>query len=82
MLLLTNPNDPLGVIYKPGVVKNAILWARRNNVHTVVDEVFAMTVHKVCVPPPLDCCSAILSRLCIIHHLTYFKIWIIARKPP
>jgi aspartate/methionine/tyrosine aminotransferase len=47
MLLLTNPNDPLGVIYKPSVIVNAISWARRNNVHTIVDEIFALTVHNV-----------------------------------
>jgi len=46
MLLLTNPNDPLGVIYKPSVVMNAILWARRKNIHTIVDEIFALTVHS------------------------------------
>ena len=47
MLLLTNPNDPLGVIYKPNVVLNAIEWARSNSIHTVVDEIFALTVHMV-----------------------------------
>ncbi len=47
MLLLTNPNDPLGVIYKPSVIVNAISWARRNHVHTIVDEIFALTVHNV-----------------------------------
>jgi 1-aminocyclopropane-1-carboxylate synthase len=49
MLLLTNPNDPLGVIYNSSVVRGAITWARKNNIHTIVDEIFALTVHKVCV---------------------------------
>lgn len=46
MLLLTNPNDPLGVVYKPSTVRNAISWARSKNIHTIVDEIFALTVHK------------------------------------
>ena len=47
MLLLTNPNDPLGFIYKPSTVMNAISWARSKNIHTIMDEIFALTVHKV-----------------------------------
>ena len=47
ILLLTNPNDPLGVVYQPHVISDAISWARSHNVHTIVDEIFALTVHKV-----------------------------------
>jgi len=46
ILLLTNPNDPLGVVYQPKVILNAIQWARNRNIHTVMDEIFALTVHK------------------------------------
>ena len=46
ILLLTNPNDPLGVIYKPDVMRNAIMWARNRQLHTIVDEIFALSVHK------------------------------------
>lgn len=49
MLLLTNPNDPLGVVYQPHVISDAISWARSHNIHTVVDEIFALTVHKVSI---------------------------------
>jgi Aspartate/tyrosine/aromatic aminotransferase len=47
---LTNPNDPLGVIYKPKVMQNAVEWARARNIHTIVDEIYALSVHK---PPQL-----------------------------
>lgn len=46
VLLLTNPNDPLGVIYKPSVMRDAVKWARARNIHTIVDEIYALSVHK------------------------------------
>jgi hypothetical protein len=46
-LLLTNPNNPLGVIYKPEVMLAAVKWARKNGVKTIVDEIYAMSTHKV-----------------------------------
>lgn len=45
-LLLTNPNDPLGVVYRPNVMKQIVQWARGRNIHTIVDEVFALTIHQ------------------------------------
>lgn len=45
ILLLTNPNNPLGVNYRPNVVWDAIQWARSNRMHTVVDEVYALSQH-------------------------------------
>jgi len=45
MLLLTNPNDPLGVIYMPHVIYDAVFWARERQLHTVVDEIYALSVH-------------------------------------
>lgn len=45
-LLLTNPNDPLGVVYSPLVLKNAIGWARARGMHTVVDEIYALSVQR------------------------------------
>mmetsp|Transcript_29680 Transcript_29680/g.65759 ORF Transcript_29680/g.65759 Transcript_29680/m.65759 type:complete len:596 (-) Transcript_29680:38-1825(-) len=45
-LLLTNPHDPLGVIYRPQVMLNAISWARSRSMHTVVDEIYALSVHR------------------------------------
>ena len=45
-LLLTNPHNPLGVIYKPPVISNAITWARRRGLQTIVDEIYALGTHK------------------------------------
>lgn len=46
-LLLTNPNNPLGTIYSPEVMLRMISWARQRNMHTVVDEIYALGVHAV-----------------------------------
>lgn len=45
-ILLTNPNNPLGVIYKPQVVSDVITWARKRKLHTIVDEIYALSVHE------------------------------------
>jgi hypothetical protein len=46
-LLLTNPNNPLGIIYKPEVMLNAVKWARKKSLHTIADEIYALSTHKV-----------------------------------
>ena len=46
-LLLTNPNNPLGTIYSPTVIQNCVCWARSKNMHTIVDEIYALSVHNV-----------------------------------
>jgi len=45
IVLLTNPNNPLGINYNSTVVANCIQWARSHNMHTVVDEVYALSQH-------------------------------------
>mmetsp|Transcript_25582 Transcript_25582/g.39327 ORF Transcript_25582/g.39327 Transcript_25582/m.39327 type:complete len:398 (+) Transcript_25582:323-1516(+) len=45
-LLLTNPNNPLGVIYRPDVVMETIKWARRKGLSIVADEIYALSTHK------------------------------------
>jgi hypothetical protein len=45
ILLITNPNNPLGTIYPPELVKSAIEWARSRSMHTIVDELYALSVH-------------------------------------
>ena len=45
ILLLTNPNNPLGTIYPSDLVKDAIDWARSRQMHTVVDEIYALSTH-------------------------------------
>ncbi|CAB9517417.1 Probable inactive 1-aminocyclopropane-1-carboxylate synthase-like protein 2 [Seminavis robusta] len=44
-VLLTNPNNPLGVVYKPQVLRDTIQWARKRNLHTIVDEIHALSTH-------------------------------------
>ena len=50
MLLLTNPNNPLGVIYSFSTISSCIGWARNqldqpgvNTVHVLVDEIYALS---------------------------------------
>mmetsp|Transcript_454 Transcript_454/g.872 ORF Transcript_454/g.872 Transcript_454/m.872 type:complete len:503 (+) Transcript_454:13-1521(+) len=43
-LLLTNPHNPLGVVYSPQVVKDAIGWARSHSMDTVMDEIYGCSV--------------------------------------
>ena len=47
ILLLTNPNNPLGVIYSPSTISSCIGWARDQNrgntVHVLVDEIYALS---------------------------------------
>jgi hypothetical protein len=46
-LLLTNPNNPLGVIYKPEVMLTAVKWARKRGMQTICDEIYALSTHQV-----------------------------------
>jgi aspartate/methionine/tyrosine aminotransferase len=46
VLLLTNPNDPLGIVYSPDTIKSIISWARKMKLHVIVDEVYALTAHS------------------------------------
>lgn len=46
-LLLTNPNNPLGIIYSPTTIQNCISWARSKKMHIIVDEIYALSVHDV-----------------------------------
>jgi aspartate/methionine/tyrosine aminotransferase len=45
-VLMTNPNNPLGVIYKPNVIRSVVGWARRRSLHTIMDELYALSTHK------------------------------------
>jgi aspartate/methionine/tyrosine aminotransferase len=46
ILLLSHPNNPLGVCYPPSVVKECIEWARENKIHLVSDEIYAGSVYN------------------------------------
>ena len=45
LLLVTNPNNPLGTIYPPELIRSTIDWARSRKMHTIIDEVYALSVH-------------------------------------
>jgi aspartate/methionine/tyrosine aminotransferase len=45
-VLLTNPNNPLGIIYRPNVILDTIEWARDHQLHTIVDEIYALSTHQ------------------------------------
>ena len=45
ILLLTNPNNPLGIAYSAKVVEQSITWARSRGIHTIVDEIYALSMH-------------------------------------
>jgi aspartate/methionine/tyrosine aminotransferase len=45
-LLITNPNNPLGVIYKRDILENAVTWARKRKVHSIFDEIYALSTHE------------------------------------
>lgn len=52
ILLLTNPHNPLGIIYHRNVLLAAVEWARsKKNMHTIVDEIYALSVFKVSILP-------------------------------
>lgn len=43
-LLFTNPSNPLGTILDKDTLKNLVRFVTRNNIHLVVDEIYAATV--------------------------------------
>jgi aspartate/methionine/tyrosine aminotransferase len=46
ILLLSHPNNPLGICYPPSVMKECIDWARERKVHLVSDEIYAGSVYE------------------------------------
>ena len=46
ILLLSHPNNPLGVCYPPSVMKECIDWGRENEIHVVSDEIYAGSVYR------------------------------------
>jgi len=53
ILLLSHPNNPLGVCYPPAVVKECIDWCREREVHLISDEIYAGSVYKTNIISPL-----------------------------
>jgi len=46
ILLLSHPNNPLGICYPPSVILECIQWAREKLVHLVSDEIYAGSVYQ------------------------------------
>ncbi|KAL7546874.1 hypothetical protein ACHAWF_010198 [Thalassiosira exigua] len=46
ILLLSHPNNPLGICYPPSVVKECVKWCREREVHLVSDEIYAGSVYR------------------------------------
>ena len=44
-LLLTNPSNPLGVIFSKSAMLAAIAWARKKSLHIIVDEIYSLSVY-------------------------------------
>jgi aspartate/methionine/tyrosine aminotransferase len=44
-LLLTNPNNPLGIVYSPDTIRRLVEWGRCRDMHVIVDEVYALSTH-------------------------------------
>ncbi len=43
-LLYTNPNNPLGCVYRAAEVDEVLSWAQENEIHVVLDEIYALSV--------------------------------------
>jgi len=46
ILLLNNPNNPLGVIYPPHIMFDAVEWSQKNEIHVIVNEIYALSTHE------------------------------------
>jgi aspartate/methionine/tyrosine aminotransferase len=46
IVLLSHPQNPLGICYPPPVVQSIIDWCRENEIHLVSDEIYAGSVYR------------------------------------
>jgi aspartate/methionine/tyrosine aminotransferase len=46
VLLISHPNNPLGICYPPHVVQECIDWCREREVHLISDEIYAGSVYR------------------------------------
>eukprot|EP01082_Thalassiosira_pseudonana_P010236 g9149.t1 g9149 contig35:144349-146592(-) len=46
VLLLSHPNNPLGICYPPEVMQECIDWCREKEVHLISDEIYAGSVYR------------------------------------
>ena len=43
-LILINPQNPLGDIYSPGELREYLEFAKRYNLHVIIDEIYRLSV--------------------------------------
>lgn len=46
ILLLSHPNNPLGICYPPSVMEECIRWCRNRQVHLISDEIYAGSIFQ------------------------------------
>mmetsp|Transcript_17895 Transcript_17895/g.19950 ORF Transcript_17895/g.19950 Transcript_17895/m.19950 type:complete len:473 (-) Transcript_17895:69-1487(-) len=46
ILLLSHPNNPLGICYPSNIIQDCIDWCRENQIHLVSDEIYAGSVYR------------------------------------
>lgn len=46
ILLLSHPNNPLGISYPPQVIQDCIDWCRQHKIHLISDEIYAGSVYQ------------------------------------
>jgi aspartate/methionine/tyrosine aminotransferase len=46
VLLLSHPQNPLGVCYPPEVIQECIDWCRENKIHLISDEIYAGSIYR------------------------------------
>lgn len=46
ILLLSHPQNPLGICYPPEVIREIIDWCRENKIHLISDEIYAGSVYR------------------------------------
>jgi len=46
ILLISHPQNPLGICYPPHVIEETIDWCRENKIHLISDEIYAGSVYQ------------------------------------
>jgi len=46
ILLISHPQNPLGICYPPHVIKETIDWCRENKIHLISDEIYAGSIYR------------------------------------
>jgi aspartate/methionine/tyrosine aminotransferase len=74
VLLLSHPNNPLGICYPPEVVQECIDWCREKQVHLISDEIYAGSVYdakRACFTSAIELARQDQQELGDHVHLVY-----------